>query len=208
MKIYDISMLIADAMPVYKNKKEKRPQLTVTRDFNNGDIYESRILMDMHCGTHMDAPKHVVKDGQSIDGQDLNQVVGNCQVLDLTHLTETIGRQDLVRQEIEAGDFILFKTKNSYCDSFDANFVYLTEDGAKFLEEKKIRGVGIDALGIERGQPGHPTHTILLAAGIVILEGLRLANINPGPYFLCAAPLKICSAEAAPVRAYLIEDLR
>ncbi len=207
MDIYDISMPVEYSMPVYKNKDEKRPRLTVTRDFDRGDIYESRILMDLHCGTHMDAPLHTVKGGKTIDGQDLGQVVTRCKVLDFTHLPEKIGREELAENEIGVGDFILFKTKNSYCDSFDPNFVYLTADGAEFLKEKRVSGAGIDSLGIERNQPGHPSHTILFTGGITILEGLRLADIKPGEYFLFAAPLKIRNAEAAPVRAILIKGI-
>lgn len=204
MKIYDISMQIEPDMPVYKNIEEKRPKLSVVRDFNSGDIHESTILMDLHCGTHLDAPYHVLKDGKRVAEQDLNQVVAKCKVLDLTGISEKIGRQDLAQNELQAGDFLLFKTRNSDCTGFDPQFVYLSEEGAKFVQEKRIIGVGIDGLGIERSQPGHPTHRVLLTAGIAILEGLRLKDIEPGEYFLCAAPLKIGQAEAAPVRALLL----
>ncbi len=207
MNIYDISMMVKYSMPVYKNRDEKRPRLTVSRDFDSGGVYESRIQMDLHCGTHLDAPLHTVRGGKTIPAQDLVQVVSRCKVIDFTHLPEKIGQVELAASEIGAGDFILFKTKNSHIDSFDPDFVYLTADGAEFLKEKGVSGVGIDALGVERNQPGHPTHTILFTAGIAILEGLRLADVKPGEYFLFAAPLKIHNAEAAPVRAILIEGI-
>ena len=60
-------------------------------------------------------------------------------------------------------------------------------------------------MGIERDQPGHPTHKTLLNSGVLILEGLRLKDVAEGEYFLIAAPLKIRGVEAAPVRALLIE---
>jgi hypothetical protein len=65
----------------------------------------------------------------------------------------------------------------------------------------------IDALGIERSQPNHDTHKILLGAEIVILEGLRLKEVEEGEYLLVAAPINVVGAEAAPVRAILIGDL-
>ena len=68
-----------------------------------------------------------------------------------------------------------------------------------------MAGVGIDSLGIERDQPGHPTHRILFSAGILILEGLRLEHVPAGEYLMVAAPLKITQAEAAPVRAVLLQ---
>ena len=73
------------------------------------------------------------------------------------------------------------------------------------MRDQGAIGVGIDALGIERNQPGHPTHKILLGAGIVILEGLRLKGVPEGDYFLAAPPLKLNGYEAAPVRAALIK---
>ena len=81
----------------------------------------------------------------------------------------------------------------------------MNENAARYLVDKKIRGVGIDSLGIERAQAGHPTHNLLLGAGIVILEGLRLKNIKQDTYELYCLPLKIKNVEAVPVRAILIK---
>ena len=74
------------------------------------------------------------------------------------------------------------------------------------LASRKIKGVGIDSLGIERNQPDHATHKILLGNGIHILEGLRLKNVKEGEYTLIAAPLNIKNVEASPVRALLVEE--
>ena len=65
--------------------------------------------------------------------------------------------------------------------------------------------MGIDTLGIERAQAGHETHISLLSRDIIILEGLRLADVNPGEYLLIALPVKIQDAEGAPTRAVLVE---
>ena len=85
------------------------------------------------------------------------------------------------------------------------DFIYLAESGARYLVDKGVRGVGIDALGIERNQLGHPTHKLLLANGIYILEGLRLKEVKEGSYTLIAAPLNIIGVEASPVRALLLD---
>ncbi|TGU65625.1 cyclase family protein, partial [Mesorhizobium sp. M00.F.Ca.ET.186.01.1.1] len=61
------------------------------------------------------------------------------------------------------------------------------------------------ALGIERSQEGHPTHKTLFAAGIVVIEGLRLRDVLPGQYFMVAAPLKLVGTDAAPARVLLFE---
>lgn len=206
MKIYDISMTISDNMTVYKNKDEKKPKYKVLQDFTNSTAYESSIEMGMHTGTHMDAPLHMIENGSTIDNTPLSSTVGKCKVLDLTNVEDKITREDLIQKNISRDDFVLLKTKNSYVENFDFNFVFLEKGAAEYLKEKQIKGVGTDALGIERSQSGHETHKILLSSGIVILEGLRLKEVQQGEYFIYASPLKIKGAEAAPVRAVLIKD--
>jgi len=203
--IHDISMLIEREMPVYKNREEKRPELTVVRHHGMGQIHESRLQLDLHCGTHLDAPLHVLKDGDTIEKIEPANLLRTCKVLDLTAVPAAITRAELEKQELASGDFILFKTRNSDQDNFDAAFVYLEKSGALYLARKGIAGVGIDSLGIERDQPGYETHKALFSAGIMILEGLRLAGVAPGPYYLVALPLKIKGAEASPLRAILLE---
>jgi arylformamidase len=113
----------------------------------------------------------------------------------------------LEKFDIRSGDFVLLKTRNSDHDGFDFEFVYLAEDGARYLAERNVAGVGIDALGIERSQPGHPTHKTLFGAGVVIIEGLRLKEVREGSYFMVAAPIKLMETEAAPARVLLLEGV-
>ncbi len=203
MKIYDISMMVEEDMPVYKNKKDKKPIINTT---TNNDSTESKISFGMHTGTHMDMPLHFVKKGKTVDTLDLHRVITNCKVLDFTYIKEAITSEDLKKKNLEEGDFLLFKTKNSYSKEFDFDFVYLSYDGAEFLKKINIKGVGIDSLGIERSQPNHPTHKILLENEIIIIEGLRLKNIEEGIYKLIALPLKLKGVEASPIRAVLLKD--
>ncbi|WP_027365490.1 cyclase family protein [Desulfotruncus alcoholivorax] len=204
MKVIDISMSIHQAMPVYKNKPEKKPVLKFVQDFTISNSCESELIIGMHTGTHVDAPLHMLPGGNTVDRISLAKVVTECRVLDFTGLQDKITANNLATREIQPGAFILLKTKNSYKQNFDFNFVFLEQSGAIYLKEAGVSGVGIDALGIERDQPGHPTHKTLFEAGIIIIEGLRLAGVEEGNYFLCAAPLKVVGAESAPARAFLI----
>lgn len=206
MGIYDISMSIYPGMTVYKDKAEKQPRIDVLRDFKDGQgVRESRILLELHTGTHMDAPLHMVEGGATTDAFQVENMVLPCRVLDLTGVEDGIEPSHLEGFHIREGEFILFKTRNSFREGFDPDFIYLKHGGAEYLAKLGIRGVGIDALGIERSQPDHATHKALLEKGILILEGLRLREVPPGEYILVAAPLKITGVEAAPVRALLIE---
>jgi len=206
MRIWDISMEINANMPVWKGRDERRPIFTVTRNFENGKgARETRIDVDMHCGTHIDAPLHFVESGDTIENTTLQKLVRQVKVVDLTGVQDCIRVQDLRDLPISEGDFLLLKTVNSFGNDLEGDFVFIHEDAAAFLAEKKIAGVGIDALGVERDQPSHGTHLALLTKGIIIIEGLRLGEVDQGTYMMIAAPLKIIGVEAAPARVFLLD---
>ncbi len=205
MKIHDISMPISAEMMVWKDKLERRPVITQTRTVAEGAA-ESRISLDSHCGTHIDAPSHMIEKGKGLESIPISRFVATCRVLDFTSLLERITAGDIDQKVPSKGEFILLKSRNSSEDYFNPDFVYLDATGARSLAKAGVVGVGIDALGIEREQPGHETHRVLLKEGIVVLEGLRLDKIKPGKYKLVVLPLSIPGIDAAPARAILIEE--
>ncbi|MEK6266870.1 MAG: cyclase family protein, partial [Clostridium sp.] len=174
MIIYDISMTIEKNMGVYKNIEEKRPVIKFDRKIPKDSINESSMCMNLHTGTHVDAPYHVDDMGDTIDAIDLTKLIRRCRVLDLTNVYDGINKEDLVEKSIKRGEFILLKTRNSFTEEFDPNFVYVKKIGAEYLAEKGVIGVAIDSFGIERAQPEHETHKILFNKGITIIEGVRL----------------------------------
>lgn len=204
MKILDISMPITRDMNVYKDYDAKRPVITVVSDFSTGSAYETKLEMNLHTGTHIDMPRHMLENGETIENINLEKVFTKCKVFDLTGVEDRISKEHLFGKNISEGDFILLKTKNSLVANPGKAFIYLDRTGAEYLAGKKVCGVGIDALGIERDQPGHETHKQLLSTGAVILEGLLLRDIEEGEYFLVALPLNVSGAEAGPVRAVLL----
>jgi len=200
-------MPIYHGMVTYKNKPEKQPNIRVVQDFNQTSAYESRIDMDMHTGTHVDSPLHMLPNGGTMESIPIERLVGPCRVLDLTEAQDKITRADLERFAPKKGDFLLLKTRNSLTDDFGSGFVFLAGDGAEYLAEAGVRGVGIDAPGVERDQSGHPTHKALFGVDSVIVEGLRLGEVPEGNYFMVIAPIKVLETEAAPARALLFSGL-
>lgn len=206
MKIYDVSKLISEDMVVYKNREEKRIKRTIVSSYETGDYYESRLDTDLHCGTHIDAPLHMIKNGNTIDKYNVSKFIGKCKVFDLTNVDEFITKKDIESLDIQKDDRVIFKTKNSYDTVYNPKFVYIEEDAAEYLAEKQIQSLGIDAMSIERDKKHHPTHKIILGANIGVIEDMMLKDIDEGEYFLSALPLKIKDSDASPVRAVLIED--
>lgn len=208
MEIVDISWPISRDITSYKNKKTV--EFTPTKQFEQDNARETIIQLSCHTGTHVDAPSHFLEQGIPIDQLNLATLISRCTVIDCTDNSTSLSKSYL-EQKIrpKAGDVLLFKTPNSFLhptDLFDPNFVFLDYSGAQWCAENNIKTVGIDYLGIERGQQNHETHSILFMHNITIIEGLRLASVEQDEYLLVCLPLNIIGLEAAPARAVLIKQ--
>lgn len=206
-KMYDVSMLIHADIQVYKNIEGKRPGFETTSDFATGSSHETRLHLDAHTGTHIDAPLHMIPGGKTIESVTLDKLIRPCRVVDLSTVVGSITAEDLRLHHPAAGEFLLLKTQNSWEETFNFEFVFIAADAAKYLADIGIAGVGVDGLGVERSQPSHETHTALLSKDIVVLEGLRLKDVPEGTYFMVAAPLKLTGLDAAPARVILFEGV-
>lgn len=210
-KIIDISMPIYENMKVYKGRDAKKPRIENQVNHKTTTVHESLLSMNLHTGTHIDTKLHMIDGGEVLENLSISDFIAPAIVLDFSNLEDSIGKDDLEKkfQEKNLEDknledyFLLLKTKNSFEDILEKDFIFLNETGAKFLAEKNLRGVGIDALGIERDQAGHTTHLLLMGKNIHILEGLQLEHVKEGEYTLLALPLSILGVEASPVRAVL-----
>lgn len=201
--IYDVSMAITPTMTVYKDKREKKPTFHALATHEVNGAQDTVITMSMHTGTHMDYPWHMIPDGATSDKATMDEaLLGRVKVFDCSDV-DRVDAQAVARCDIQKGDFVFFKTRNSFTEAFDFAFVDVEKSGAEALRDLGVRGVGLDALGIERDQAGHPTHKTLLSQGIIIIEGLRLKDVPEGVYELLALPLKIENMEALPLRVLL-----
>ncbi|MGQ9747798.1 MAG: cyclase family protein [Candidatus Caldatribacteriaceae bacterium] len=205
MRFIDISLSISNDTPTYRGRKEKKPSLSVVRTIQEG-ANEMRLSLETHTATHVDAPLHMLENAISIDEIPLANFAG------FAYLAEIRGVPVLTENELlpfepflKEGTILLLKTDNSFQDLNREDFVYLDRSGAQFLAEKKLKGVGIDALGIEREQKDHATHRILLSQDILIFEGLALQTVSPGWYYFMAFPLKVQKGDGAPARAVLVQ---
>lgn len=161
--------------------------------------------MSAHTGTHLDAPRHFVGDGASMSAWRAEDTVGRCRVVEIADPV-AIRAEEVRACEPQAGEILLFKTKNSAGRSgtFCEDFVYLAADGARVLAGAGVRTVGIDYLSIGGfANDLVETHLELLGAGIWVIEGLCLDGVDAGVYELCCLPLRVEGADGAPARALL-----
>jgi arylformamidase len=209
--IYDISLTISPTLPTWPG--DPRLELDLFASMDQGSLYNAtRINACVHLGTHIDAPRHFINNGATVDQLPLDVLTGPCYVAQLPDGVEAITAEVLDRMEITSDmKRILFGTRNSHFwakgeSGFQTDFVALTEDGAEWLVERGVQLVGIDYLSIAPYSDPIPAHLVFLKAGVVVVEGLNLSNVMRGFYDLYCLPLKIAGCDGAPARAILIQS--
>jgi arylformamidase len=208
--IYDVSVPIANGMPVWPS--DPPLQLTsqghLSRDKTH-TVQVTRIEMGSHTGTHIDAPFHFVEGGRRLEDISLNEMVGPAMVVQIQGVP-SIQRKHLTPVNWTDVRRVLFKTDNSthWNDgTFYEEFVFLEPDAAEFLVQQGVRLVGIDYLSIDPYKSEkHPAHFVLLSRNVIIIEGLNLSGVGPGPYQMVALPLNLQSGDGAPARVILIAN--
>ena len=191
MKIYDISQEVFSCAVYPGDPKPEKQTLCAT---NSGDLYNLTALsMCAHNGTHIDAPFHFLPDGDTVDQLDLAIFIGDCFVA--RHFGDVTA---------EDAEKILKKAKGVERILIAGN-ITVTAEAAEVFARSPIKLLGNEGQTVGPEAAPMQVHLILLGAGIVLLEGVVLNDVQPGKYFLNAAPLNIAGAEGAPCRAYLIQ---
>jgi arylformamidase len=208
MTIYDITLTISNDLPVWPG--DTPISLVRNKDMQAGELYTlSQFTSTVHVGTHLDAPMHFVRDGHGVDQIDLDKLIGPCFVVDLTNV-DSVDAQALEQVGIPANTTrLLCRTRNSQYwtqreQVFHTDFVAIHPSGAEWMVAHGLQLVGVDYLSVGAYEGGIPTHEILLSNGVVPVEGLNLASIEPGEYELICLPLKLKDCDGAPVRAVLM----
>ena len=195
MKIYDISQEVFGCA-VYPG--DPKPEKKIMMQISEGAVCNlSAFSMCAHNGTHVDAPLHFIAGGKSIDRVELNRFIGYAWVAahegpvlaaDAERILRAAGERDP-----RAAERILVKGKAT-----------VTAEAAKVFADRKIKLFGNESQTVGPEDAPMEVHLIMLGAEIVLLEGIRLSDVEEGVYILHAAPLNLGGAEGAPCRATLI----
>jgi arylformamidase len=213
MEIIDITQAVSSKTVKWPDDTDPPSQKFLTHTDRGDPNTVSEWKMSSHTGTHVDARMHFIPDGWGMDDLDLSRSVGPCRVVDLGHVQGHISRADLEAEEVAGQARLLFKTRNSNLglmqrEEFEEGYVAISEDAAEYLVEIGVETVGVDYLSVEPFEDTEfHTHHTLLGADVVILEGLVLADVEPGEYFLVCLPLKLGGSDGSPARAILIRNL-
>lgn len=207
--IIDISPRISSRLAVFPG--DIAPTREIMFDMKRGDAFTlSSLRSTVHLGSHADAPSHYGRDGRTMEQQPLDLYWGECEVVrcrDSMPASKRIGRADL---DVVSGwkpstTRVLIAT-GSYPDSdrWTADFLALEPAFVDWLADAGVRLVGIDTPSVDTADSKDlPAHARFFARDISIIEGLVLAQVDPGIYEFCAMPLKLEGFDGSPVRAAL-----
>ena len=195
MKIYDISQEVFGCA-VYPG--DSQPVKHEILKISEGALCNlTAFEMCAHNGTHVDAPYHFCRDGKTVDQVEMRHFIGNCYVAEHTG-------------EITAEDAMTILQRAREQDSRCAKRILVkgdavvTPEAAAVFAEAKLLLFGNESQTVGPLEAPGEVHLIMLGAEIVLLEGIRLENVQEGMYILNAAPLNLGGADGAPCRAVLI----
>jgi arylformamidase len=202
--VYDVTVPLVPGLPVYPG--DPPFEIEPLQRLGSAPFSLSRMSLATHTGTHVDAPAHFLPGGATIDSLPLEILLGKARVVEIP-ARERIDRADLELRDLRDDLRILLKTRMSgqmLKPDFQEDHLYLSGDAAAYLAQAGLKLVGFDYLSVDRyGAPDYPAHHALLEAGVVIVEGLDLSEVEPGEYDMACLPLRVADGDGAPARVIL-----
>ena len=197
MKIYDISQEVFSCQ-VFPG--DPVPEKKTVSSIENGSLYNlTTFSMCAHNGTHIDAPFHFIKDGKTVDKISLDAFVGMAYVAEHNGIVTAGDAENIISkakaQSSEAAKRILIKGD-----------IEVSAEAARVFAACDILLIGNEPQTVGPQNAPMEVHLILLGAGVILLEGIRLSEVTEGVYFLNAAPLNLSGSDGSPCRAILIND--
>lgn len=189
MKIYDITQEVFTSA-VYPG--DAVPSYVRSASMDRGDVCNVTVItMCAHNGTHMDAPFHFVQDGKAIDELNLYHCIGDCTLKEF----EKQPTEEELREVL----------KKSRKKVILKGPVVITMELAGCILEYGLELIGVESQSVAPLEAPMEVHVELLKNEVVLLEGLKLDQVEEGEYFLIAAPVKLGGSDGAPVRAILLD---
>ncbi|MFB6172167.1 MAG: cyclase family protein [Haloarculaceae archaeon] len=175
-----------------------------------------RYAAPTHVGTHVDAPRHFVPGGATIDELPLDRFAGPAVVLDLGR----DGPGEIPLADIEAaaeaaggvrqGDVVCVRTgwgaKFTDHEAYQ-RYPWLAPEVADWLLDRGAKLLAVDTISPDQPRAirpaewdAYPHHRTLLPAGVLIAEHLYLEDVAGERVELFGFPMKLRGGDGAPVR--------
>jgi arylformamidase len=187
----------------YMSREASRAHYASGTEFHIG-----KIEMVGNTGTYLDSPFHRYADGKDLSELPLASLADLPGVL-IDGNPRPANGVDLFGGKDLSGKAVLVRTNWSQywrTNRYFENPPFLTKEAAELLMESGAALVGIDSLNIDDiHDRSRPVHSILLQAGIPIVEHLtNLGDVHSDNFRFFAVPVKVRSFGTFPVRAFAI----
>lgn len=203
MKIYDISQEVFTCK-VYPG--DPSPERKVMLSINDGAVCNlTAFNMCAHNGTHVDAPYHFINDGKKIDEVDMSKFIGYAYVASHEGDITADDARRIINEAKAASDNSDIEDCDAYKRILVKGNAVVTEDAAKVYADNNLLLYGNESQTVGPEDAPMAVHLIMLGAQIVLLEGIRLENVEEGVYLLNAAPVNLGGSDGAPCRATLLK---
>lgn len=211
-RVIDISPVVSERIGVFPGDVAYRRDVSL--DFKKGHhLLLSSVQTTLHLGAHADGPNHYSANGVGISERDPKLYMGRCLVLEAHDLKrgERVGWRHLDSKWKEAERLpaprVLLRTDTfPDPDQWNSDFSSFDPELIEGLAQRGAILVGIDTPSIDpEDSKDLESHQMVARHDLAVLEGLVLSEVREGLYTLLALPLKLERADAAPVRAVLIE---
>ena len=208
MNVIDLSLPITPEMPGV--------ELSVARRLESDGWNASTLNLYSHCGTHMDAPRHFLPDGASLDFLDLSVCLGPATLINLAPAepAQLITVEDLGEQaeSVQPGDRLLLRTdwyQRYGTPDYRQALPRISQALAEWLVEKRVALIGVEppsVADVNNMQELTDVHQTLFRGNVRIVEGLaHLDRITASRFDFIALPLRIVGGDGCPVRAVAVE---
>ncbi|MEM7313486.1 MAG: cyclase family protein [Planctomycetota bacterium] len=208
MRIVDLTLRIDTHMPGVVISVAKRLEV---EGWN-----ATTLSLYSHCGTHMDAPRHFLPQGNTLDQQDLSACVGPARIINVAPAEPrqllTVADLGDAANEVKAGSRLLFRTdwhKRYGTPAYRDELPRISLELAYWLVERQVALIGVEppsVADVNNSQELTEVHQTLFRGNVVIVEGLaHLDQLSQETVEFTALPLKIVGGDGSPVRAIAIE---
>lgn len=215
-RLVELSHVVTAGMTTYPGLPGPEMTLHLTREASRAAYAEGtefaidRISMVGNTGTYLDSPYHRHAGGTDLADLPLETVADlPVIVVRLTGSSDPVVRPEALTTVEPAGCAVLLHTgwdRHWGTEAYGGPAPYLTGPAARLLADRGARLVGIDSVNIDSTGGGErPAHSILLGAGIPVLEHLTgLGQVPISGARLHAAPVRVRDFGSFPVRAYAV----
>jgi kynurenine formamidase len=199
VKLIDLSHVFDQNLPVYPG--DPLPEIRQIASLEKEGYCDYLVKTGMHVGTHLDAPLHMISNGQRISDIPLDRLCGRGKLIDARNRRE-ISADLLMNQAIEADDILLVLTGHGerFRESdYYTSFPLFSESFAKEAVRLRVKLVGMDSPSPDKSP--FLIHKILLGGGVLILENITnlSALLGQKKIEIFVIPPKFYT-EAAPAR--------